>query len=160
MRRITTTTTLVAALLLATGCGGGDDDKVVKPAAQATTPSAATASKSGPPTNAPPAPATKAETGEAPAPGAAVPVPKPDVATQAEFVADLDAIDAAIVNGRADRAVSRGRDQCTSIKMWPNDQPKWVALTEQRFTTPNGPIGTAKAEQVLAIIRKHICPTF
>ncbi|MGW9210963.1 hypothetical protein ACWGR4_28740 [Embleya sp. NPDC055664] len=163
MQRITqhvTTAALAAALLLATGCSSdGDDDKADKVKAAGPATVAPDTPKPGAPA-APAAPATTAGPGTAAAPGAAVAVPKPDPATQAKYVADLDAIDPAIVNGKADRAVSRGRDQCTSIKQWPGDQTKLIGLTDQRFTTPNGPIGAAKAERVLAVVRKHICPDF
>ncbi|MFI1380641.1 hypothetical protein [Embleya sp. NPDC020886] len=162
MQRITrhaAAATLAAAVLFATGCSGnGDDDKTNKVKAAGP----ATVTPDTPKASSPAAPTTKAEAGTtaAAAPGAAVAVPKPDAATQAKYVADLDAIDPAIVNGKADRAVSRGRDQCTSIKQWPGDDPKLIALVDQRFTTPNGPMGAAKAKLVLAVVRKHICPGF
>jgi hypothetical protein len=80
------------------------------------------------------------------------------VPTTRLHIADLTAVDPAIVASKPDRAVSRG--QCGSVKEWPSDQAELVGLTEQRFTTTNGPIGAVKAEKVLASVRKYICPPY
>ncbi|MFD5827510.1 hypothetical protein [Lentzea sp. NPDC060358] len=137
MRR--TTTFLLPLLALTSAC--------------ATPPSPGGTTSSAPPTNR----------------GGATPVvqvpgipPKPDAATQAAYVADLDAIDREIVNGNADRAVSRGRDQCMSVAKTPGDQAKLVELTAQRFTSPNHPAGFGPevSARVLAAVRKHLCPGY
>ncbi|HEX7305359.1 hypothetical protein [Lentzea sp.] len=88
--------------------------------------------------------------------------PKPDATTQAAYVAELDAIDPEIVNGNPDRAVSRGRDQCSSVAKTPGDQAKLVELTAQRFTSPNHPsgFGPDASARILAAVRKHICPGY
>ncbi|MFD9703797.1 hypothetical protein [Lentzea sp. NPDC059081] len=88
--------------------------------------------------------------------------PKPDTATQAAYIADLDAIDPEIVNGNPDRAVTRGRDQCTSVAKAPGDQVKLVELTAQRFTSPGHPTGFGPdvSARILAVVRKHICPSY
>ncbi|MGC0415733.1 hypothetical protein [Embleya sp. AB8] len=148
-----------AALLLLTACGSDGD---TKSDAKATTakPAATTPTKAAPASTTP-APATTPKTpGSTGSKPAAALVGTPDAATQAKYIAELTAIDPAIVANKIDRAVSRGRDQCTSVKEWPNDHPKLVTLTEQRFTTTNGPLGQTKAEKVLAAVRKHICPQY
>jgi hypothetical protein len=91
--------------------------------------------------------------------------PKPDAATQAAYVAALDAIDPDIVHGNPDQAVSRGRDTCASIsdyKAHKIDGQELNQLTVQRFTSPNHPdgFGTAKAAEILAAVRQHICRAY
>jgi hypothetical protein len=122
-----------ALLVLVTACG----------AQQATAPSSSTAV-------APPAEAA-----------AGIP-PKPDAATQKAYIAVLTALDPDIVHGKEDTAVNRGRDQCSSVKEWPNDQTKLVDLTQKRFTSPGHPegFGPAKSAQILAAVRKYLCPTY
>ncbi|MGW1998541.1 hypothetical protein ACWCPW_51670, partial [Embleya sp. NPDC001921] len=90
------------------------------------------------------------------------PVAKPDAATTAAYIADLDAIDPAIVDGKTDKAVSRGRDQCASVKATPDDKAKLVELTTKRFTGPANPdgFGPTKSEKILVAVRKHICPQY
>jgi len=138
---------IIAVIVIAgiAGSGGEDDKKDSK----AQTPNAGASAKPSPIETAPAAPAA-----------ADGPVAKPDAATSAAYIADLQAIDPAIVAGKTDRAISRGRDQCSSVKEWPDDQAKLVDLAEQRFTTTAGPIGVDKAEKVLAAVRKHICPQY
>lgn len=94
------------------------------------------------------------------APGAP---PKPDAATAQAYLADLRAIDPAIVEeDDTDKAVRRGRSQCASVKNSPGDQAKLVDLTNKRFTGPDHPngFGLEKAERILVAVRKHICPTY
>lgn len=88
--------------------------------------------------------------------------PEPGKAAWDAFIADLTAIDPDIVHGKEEKAVDRGRNQCSSVKEWPNDQPKLVDLTNKRFTSPDHPkgFGRAKATKILAAVRKHICPTY
>ncbi len=88
--------------------------------------------------------------------------PEPDAVTAAAFIADLDAIDLAIVGGKPDRAIDRARNQCSSVREWPNDQAKLVSLTSQRFTSPSNPegFGSEKSARILAAVRKHICPSY
>jgi hypothetical protein len=91
--------------------------------------------------------------------------PKPDEASASAFIAELNAIDPDIVHGRPDKAISRARDQAQATAAWPDAEPKLidaklVELTRQRFTSPNHPdgFGSAIAAQILAAIRRHICP--
>jgi hypothetical protein len=88
--------------------------------------------------------------------------PKPDSATQRSYVTELTAIDPDIVHGDEDQAVDRGRDQCSSVKEWPGDQTKLVDLTQRRFTSPDHPegFGPDKSAQILAVVRKYLCPTY
>ncbi|GHF77604.1 hypothetical protein GCM10018790_64660 [Kitasatospora xanthocidica] len=88
--------------------------------------------------------------------------PKPDEATTAKYLAALIAIDPEIVGDKPDRAVSRGRDQCSSVAQHPHDTAGLVKLTNQRFTSPKHPegLGDAKSTRILAAVRAHVCPTF
>lgn len=88
------------------------------------------------------------------------PTPSPD--NRKTYIVELNRIDLDIVHGKEQTAVDRGRNQCSSIKTWPNDEKKWVELTKQRFTSPNHPdgFGTVKASKVLVAVRKYICPSY
>ncbi|MFH8344224.1 DUF732 domain-containing protein [Streptomyces sp. NPDC018045] len=83
--------------------------------------------------------------------------PKPDAATQARYTAALDAISRDIVNGKPERAVSRGRSTCGTIHSFPNDHAKQVDQTRQRFsgTTQFTP---EQAEKILQAVHTHLCP--
>ncbi|MFF1595736.1 hypothetical protein ACFVY0_48240, partial [Streptomyces sp. NPDC058286] len=70
--------------------------------------------------------------------------PKPDAATQAAYIRALTAIDPEIVNGKPDKAVSRGRNQCRMIANFPKDKAKQVDSAELRFISPNHPEGFGK----------------
>ncbi|MFF2122653.1 hypothetical protein ACFVXH_35575 [Kitasatospora sp. NPDC058184] len=165
MRTRTAAVGLAAALLAAglTACSGstGGGPKAGQPASNtAAQPSSAPAAPA-PAATQPPAPAgtTPAAAGAAKPSG---PPPKPDAATTTAYVAALMAIDPEIVSDKPDRVVSRGRDQCTSVAEWPNDQPKLVDLANKRFTSAKHPegFGPDKAALILAAVRKHICPTY
>ncbi|MEV5599664.1 DUF732 domain-containing protein [Streptomyces sp. NPDC052496] len=83
--------------------------------------------------------------------------PKPDAATQARYIAALDAISRDIVNGKPERAVSRGRSTCGTVHSFPKDHAKQVDQTKQRFSgatqfTPE------QAEKILQAVRTHLCP--
>ncbi|MFB7632561.1 hypothetical protein ACFC0M_16680 [Streptomyces sp. NPDC056149] len=82
--------------------------------------------------------------------------PKPDAATQAKYIRALNAISPAIVNGKEDRAVSRGRDTCGTVHSFPNDHAKQVDITRQRFSGATE-FSAAQAEQILTAIRTHLC---
>jgi hypothetical protein len=88
--------------------------------------------------------------------------PKPDAATKQSYIMELVAIDPDIVHGKEDKAVSRGRDQCSGVKKWPSDQARLVDLTQKRFTSPDHPegFGPDKSAQILAAVRKYLCPTY
>ncbi|WP_432976622.1 hypothetical protein [Dactylosporangium sp. CA-233914] len=83
--------------------------------------------------------------------------------TQAAYIADLKAIDPAIVGGKDEgRIVGRGRDQCSSIKSFPNNGAKLVDLTNKRFTAPNHPevFELVEAARILDVVHKRLCPTY
>lgn len=120
---------------------------------------------SGEPTGTADPPASSAATG--PAAGSALAAlgipPTPDPKAWAAYITALKAIDPDIVGDKDEaRIIGRGRDQCGSIKEWPDDEAKLIDLTNQRFTAPghSGGFGEAKAKRILAAVRKHICPTY
>ncbi|MFE6689628.1 hypothetical protein ACFVFQ_24510 [Streptomyces sp. NPDC057743] len=83
--------------------------------------------------------------------------PKPDAATQAKYIRALNAISPAIVNGKEDRAVSRGRDTCGTVHSFPNDHAKQVDITRQRFSGAQEFTAT-QAEQILTAVQTNLCP--
>lgn len=86
--------------------------------------------------------------------------PEPDQATAQAYIEALQAIDPDIVHGEPEKAIDRGRNQCSSIHEAPNDQARLVELTRQRFTSPDQPEGfSVKAgQQILTAVRTYICP--
>lgn len=88
--------------------------------------------------------------------------PKPDAATQARYIAALTAIDPDIVHGKPDKAVSRGRNHCGSIRRLKNRPDELTELAILRFTSPSHPegFGAAKARQITEVVHKHLCPDF
>ncbi|MGW8365089.1 hypothetical protein ACWGK1_31615 [Streptomyces wedmorensis] len=85
----------------------------------------------------------------------------PDTATAAAYIADLDAIDKDIVHGKEEKAISRGLNQCRSIKDG-KDRAKLIELTNSRFSSPNHPDGhgLTKAEKIIDVVHKRLCPGF
>ncbi|QKW24485.1 hypothetical protein HUT16_25395 [Kitasatospora sp. NA04385] len=85
--------------------------------------------------------------------------PEPDAATAARYIAALNAIDPDIVHGKEDTAVSRGRDECSSIGQGKADD-ELVKLALQRFTSPTHPqgFGPGAAVRILDAVRTHLCP--
>jgi hypothetical protein len=90
--------------------------------------------------------------------------PGPSAKAQAAFISDLNTIDPRIVKpGKDDQAVSRGINQCGSIKTSPKDRKKLVELTLDRFTiTSRFPeISTpAVGGKILDAVHKRLCPDF
>jgi hypothetical protein len=89
--------------------------------------------------------------------------PKPDPKTTAAYIAGLKAINVAIVGKHSnDVMVSRGRDQCQSVHLYPNDRAKLLDLTNRRFTAPDAPdgFGLAAAGKILDVVHKNLCPSF
>ncbi|WP_112492539.1 hypothetical protein [Streptomyces bacillaris] len=140
--RTRTTTALTAAALLATltACGTTPDE--VTPAA---------------------GPTSLTEEQRASAQAAAGVPDKPDEATIAAFTKALDAIDPRIVDGKTDKAISRGLNQCSSIKSSPDDREKLVDLALGRFTIDtrlpelNTPETGGKINDA---VHKNLCPNF
>ncbi|MEU7163128.1 DUF732 domain-containing protein [Streptomyces morookaense] len=148
--RVRRTATALSAVLIAasglTACGSDKD-------------SSTDAKKSAPPTAASSAPAAPATTQKPVAEAearAGIP-PKPDAAAQAAYVRALNAISPTIVNGKEDRAVSRGRDTCGTLHSFPKDHAKVVDTTRQRFSGAEQ-FNTAQAEKILTAVQTHLCP--
>ncbi len=93
-------------------------------------------------------------------PAATAPVPEPDEATWKTYIADLVAIDPDIVHGKEEKAVDRGRDQCSSISGGDLTRAKLVDLTRQRFTSPSHPegFGPEVAARILDVVHARLCP--
>ena len=128
---------LTAYITIAAGCGATDDTGQPSPSPAASLNYAAAESAAGIP-------------------------PEPDAAARRAYLEALRAIDPAIVGTKEDRAVTRGRDQCSSIAGAAVDHAKLVALTNQRFTAPDHPdgFGTAAAERILTAVHTHLCPAY
>lgn len=82
---------------------------------------------------------------------------------QAAYIADLRAVDPDII-GKKDEAtiVNRGRDQCSSIKSYPEDRAELVQLTSKRFASPNHPegFGLTVAAMILNLVHQRLGPTY
>jgi hypothetical protein len=141
-----TATALLTVAIAAAGLTACSSDK------DTSTPAA----KTPPPAAAPSAPASSNKPLASAEAKNGIP-PKPDAATQAKYIAALNAIDPAVVNGKEDRAVSRGRDTCGTAHSFPKDHAKVVDTTRQRFSGAKQ-FNTAQAEKILTAVQKHLCP--
>ncbi|MFE3865246.1 DUF732 domain-containing protein [Streptomyces goshikiensis] len=141
-------TLLAAASLLAlTGCSEAVTSKP-KPDA-----------KVGAPTSAPQS-STAPEALSSAAAAAGIP-PSPAPEQRTIYLAALNKIDSEIVNGKDDKAISRGLSQCQSMKDQ-KDPTKRVESTNRRFISPNHPdgFGPTKAAFILAAVQTNLCPTY
>ncbi|TDD90789.1 hypothetical protein E1298_12835 [Actinomadura rubrisoli] len=88
--------------------------------------------------------------------------PSPGARARAAYLAALQAIDPEIVHGKPDKAIDRGRNQCTSVKSRPGDRAYLLKTTNIRFTAPGHSqgFGAAKAQRILKAVRAYICPTY
>jgi hypothetical protein len=138
---------MLCALILVAGCGSSG------PETQA-------ASSAGPSVQAKRSGPTEAQWKKARQAAGIPEKPKPKQRTA--FLAALVAIDPNIVHGKPDKAIDRGRNQCSSVKNWPKNQAKLVKLTNARFTSPDHPegFGTVKSALILKAVRRFLCPTF
>ncbi|MEW2415360.1 hypothetical protein AB0953_16815 [Streptomyces sp. NPDC046866] len=136
---------LTAAAVLALAACGSDP----KPAAPSDKPAAK------------PAPAAPQSADPEAARSAAGIPPSPAPAQRAAYLAALNKIDPEIVNGKEDKAVSRGLDQCQSMK-GEKDPAKRVAGAEKRFIGPTHPdgFGPAKSALIVAAVQVNLCPTY
>lgn len=108
------------------------------------------------------------ETAEPTTPTTTEPAAQPTRSTTpdptAAYIRDLDAIDLDIVHGEPDKAIDRGRNQCSSYdSTYDGKAPtkaKLIELTNQRFTSPDHPEGFGRptAERILNVVHKHLCP--
>ncbi|MEU3600896.1 hypothetical protein ABZ714_19555 [Streptomyces sp. NPDC006798] len=89
--------------------------------------------------------------------------PKPDATVAAAYIAALNAIDPRIVKpGKEDQAISRGLNQCRSIKSV-KDKSTLPQQALGRFTvdTRLPDIAThTTGTAILAAVHKNLCPTF
>ncbi|MEU9147267.1 hypothetical protein [Streptomyces sp. NPDC048349] len=149
MHRHHTATALlaVAAALALTACSSDSSDP--KPDTAAPTNSSA-----------PAAPSDTTPTAASPSNDTGIP-PEPGPQQRTIYLAALNGIDPEIVNGKEDKAVSRGRDQCAAMKD-EKDPTKRVAQVEKRFIGPNHPdgFGPTKSALILAAVQANICPTY
>lgn len=138
MRKALTIVAVTAVALTLTACGTDTSDSD-KPAA---TPSELTDEQRA---------SIRAEAG----------LPNPTDEQKNAFVAALNAIKADIVHGKPDKAVSRGINQCGSIKRG-YDDTKLVELANSRFSSPDAPEGHGLdiAKQINAAAHKHLCPDY
>lgn len=134
--------TLLATVTLfaLTGCAS-EPEADARPAPVASTPSA------------PPGATGPADTAGVP--------PAPTGDKRVIYLATLGGIDPEIVNGDDDKAISRGRDQCTAMKD-EKDPSERVAQVERRFIGPDHPngFGPTKSALILATVQANICPTY
>ncbi|OEJ30357.1 DUF732 domain-containing protein [Streptomyces subrutilus] len=138
-----------AALLLAlTGCSDADADRPGM-------------GDEGKPKPTPSAPSSAPAADPEAAPSAAGLPPSPAPAQRTIYLAALNGIDPEIVGGDDDRAISRGLNQCQSMKD-EKDPTKRVESTNRRFTSPNQPdgFGPTKAAFILAAVQTNLCPTY
>ncbi|MCX4970857.1 hypothetical protein OHA98_40165 [Streptomyces sp. NBC_00654] len=135
---------LIAAGLLAalTACGSGHDEK---PASKGTASALSEAER------------------EAARRAAGLP-PEPSATARYAFLEALDDIDERISKpGTDEQAVSRGLNQCSSIKSFPDDRDKLVKLTLDRFTIPTLLPDINNADtggKILDAVHHHLCPDF
>ncbi|MEV6574235.1 DUF732 domain-containing protein [Streptomyces sp. NPDC051577] len=87
--------------------------------------------------------------------------PSPAPEQRAIYLAALNKIDPEIVNGKDDKAISRGLSQCQSMKN-EKDPTKRVESTNRRFISPNHPdgFGPTKAAFILVAVQTNLCPTY
>ncbi|MFE3629028.1 DUF732 domain-containing protein [Streptomyces goshikiensis] len=141
--------TLLAAggLLALTGCSGAVTSKP-KPDAKIVAPPSAPQSSTAP------------EALSSAAAAAGIP-PSPAPEQRTIYLAALNKIDPEIVNGKDDKAISRGLSQCQSMKDQ-KDPTKRVESTNRRFISPNHPdgFGPTKAAFILAAVQTNLCPTY
>ncbi|MCX4782298.1 hypothetical protein [Streptomyces sp. NBC_01264] len=136
-----------AGILALTGCGSDSGAPNADKPSASTVPSAA-------PSSSPSADPSAAR------PDSGLP-PSPAPAQRAAYLAALNAIDPEIVNGKDDKAVSRGLDQCQSMK-GEKDPAERVSGANQRFIGPNHPngFGPVKSGLIVAAVQTNLCPTY
>jgi hypothetical protein len=134
-----------AGMVIACGSGGSDDEAGNVPAAPVT----------------PTADASAVAAAIAAAEKAAGIPPYPNDETVAKYLTALKKINPEILEGRdPERIVDRGRDQCVTIKSFPDEPDKVLTFTNTRFSSPDHPngFGDATAKKINKVIVKYICP--
>ncbi|MFI8302892.1 hypothetical protein ACIF80_05480 [Streptomyces sp. NPDC085927] len=146
MRIRTTTVAALTVLALAlTACGSGEEP---------------TAEDDGGSRSA----GTGAEDAEDRAREAAGLPPEPSTTARYRFLEALDAIDRRISEpGTDELAMSRGLNQCRSIKAFPDDRDKLIRQTLERFAVPADlpDINTPETGgKILDAVHEYLCPDF
>ncbi|MFE5658355.1 hypothetical protein ACFQ9H_19460 [Streptomyces sp. NPDC056517] len=156
---------ILGAIVGDTDTTAGDKPPSSTPAAPNSSPSTAPTVAPTPTTEAPTqspaattsAPAAPRTTGT---PDSGIP-PEPDAQARQAYLDALNAIDPRIIKpGKEDQAVSRGRNQCSSIRTI-DDPAKLSALALDRFTITSRLPDIATPETGRAIVkavRAHLCP--
>ncbi|MCI4042450.1 hypothetical protein [Streptomyces sp. TRM75563] len=91
---------------------------------------------------------------------------EPSTKARHTFLEALNDIDRRIVDGKDDKAVSRGLDQCSSIQGASGNEDKQVELVKQtlgRFTVDTRLPEIATPEtgaEILAAVHQNLCPDF
>ncbi|MGW3400149.1 hypothetical protein [Streptomyces zhihengii] len=134
-----------------------------KPSKPATTaPVKPSPSKTAAPTSAPPSPSPTIDMDKIREAAGLPPSPKPDA--RAAYLAALNAIDTRIIKpNKEDQAVSRGINQCGSIKRHPEDKAKLAEWALDRFTvnTRLPEIATPDTgARINTAVHEHLCPDF
>lgn len=141
-------------------------DKPSSPAPAASSPKPVESTKAPEPTTAPskPSPSSSPTVDMDKVREAAGLPPSPKPPARQAYLDALNAIDPRIIKpGKEDQAVSRGINQCGSIKSSPDDREKLVQATLERFTITTRLPEIATPEtggKVLDAVHKHLCPDF
>ncbi|MFF3931453.1 hypothetical protein [Streptomyces hirsutus] len=89
---------------------------------------------------------------------------EPSTTARYRFLETLDAIDRRISEpGTDEQAVSRGLDQCGSLKASPDGRDRLIRQTLERFALPTGlpDLNTPKTGgKILDAVHEHLCPDF
>lgn len=90
--------------------------------------------------------------------------PEPKAVERQAYLDALNAIDPRIIkSGKEDQAVSRGINQCASIKSAPDDRDQLIQSTLERFTVTSRLPDISNPDtggKILDAVHTHICPTF
>jgi hypothetical protein len=88
--------------------------------------------------------------------------PSPSPGPRSAYISSLNALDTDIVHGKDDKAISRGLDECSTIKAFPGDRAKQISMANSRFSSPTHPEGhgLAIAGKILDVVHKNLCPDF
>ncbi|MGW0664327.1 DUF732 domain-containing protein [Streptodolium elevatio] len=147
----------VAAAILLGGCGGGDDDG--DKATPAAPPTATATDRSGTSAgggSSPGSPASQPAAGANPSAPVGAP-PAPDAATRAKYIASLNSINPALVDGKEDRAVDRGLDVCLDLGA-KKDHATVLKNIQERFGSPTVTVTADEADRIKAVANSWLCP--
>lgn len=156
MRRTLISATAVAAAILLAGCGDdGDNKKTPAAPPSATDKTGTSAGAGGSQSSAAANPSAAANTSAAANP-AGVPS-APDAATRAKYIASLDSINPALVDGKEDRAVERGLDVCLDLAA-KKDHATVLKNIQERFGSATVTVTADQADNIKAVTNSWLCP--